>query len=93
MSKKMPLYCPSCTLPLEVTSLECTDCATRVNGKFPLPLLVSLPQEDQTFIIEFVKRSGSLKEMAKHLGLSYPSVRNKLDEIIQKINALETGQK
>lgn len=76
-------------MPLEVKTLQCAGCETIVNGHFPLPLLASLPPEDQDFIIAFVKSSGSLKEMAKHLGLSYPSVRNRLDDLITNIKTLQ----
>lgn len=54
-----------------------------------MPLLISLTDDDQRFIIEFVKSSGSLKEMSNHLKLSYPSVRNKLDDIIANIQQIE----
>lgn len=85
----MPLQCPSCAGFLEVKTLACPQCETTVNGQFPLPTLASLDVEEQSFILAFVKNSGSLKEMARHLGLSYPSVRNKLDELINKIKNLE----
>ena len=42
--------------------------------------------EDQDFILQFIKASGSLKEMAGILKVSYPTVRNRLDEIIDKLN-------
>jgi hypothetical protein len=45
--------------------------------------------EDQKFIVEFMKASGSLKEMAKWLKLSYPTVRNKVDEIIDRVKLSE----
>jgi hypothetical protein len=89
MLKKMPLECPSCSCNLEVTTLQCQHCDTTVSGKFALPLLASLPPDDQQFVVEFVKSSGSLKEMAKILGLSYPSVRNRLDELIKTIETKE----
>jgi hypothetical protein len=41
-----------------------------------------LSEEEQRFVIDFVKCSGSLKEMAQKLGLSYPTVRNRLDDVI-----------
>ncbi len=50
-----------------------------------MPLLARLSGEDLQFVIDFVKSSGSLKDMAQQLGLSYPTVRNLLDDIIQKI--------
>jgi len=48
-----------------------------------------LTVEEQKFILTFVKSSGSLKEMASLLSLSYPTVRNMLNEIIQKIESYE----
>jgi hypothetical protein len=86
---KLPLYCPSCQNKLKVKSLSCEKCNTSVEGLYSLPILTSLTIEDQQFIVNFVKFSGSLKDMAKHLGLSYPTVRNLLDEIIIKIYNLE----
>jgi len=89
VNKKIPIHCPSCSGQLQVRNLECPGCHTRVEGIFSLPLLISLSEDDQRFIIEFVKSSGSLKEMSKQLKLSYPSVRNKLDDIIANIQQLE----
>jgi hypothetical protein len=83
--KKLPHACPSCESALHVTALTCDACATVVSGKFDLPALAQLSIVEQTFILEFVKSSGSLKEMAQKLGLSYPSVRNLLDDIIAKL--------
>ena len=87
MQKNLPHICPSCAATLKVKSLVCEQCATEVTGMFSLPLLASLTQQEQDFIVDFVKSSGSLKVMAQKLGLSYPTVRNLLDDIIQKITA------
>lgn len=91
-NKKIPIQCPSCSGQLQVRSLECPACHTRVEGLFSLPLLISLSEEDQLFIIEFVKSSGSLKEMSKHLKLSYPSIRNKLNVLIAQIRKSQREQ-
>ncbi len=85
MKKKLPQRCPSCEATLQVTALSCEQCDTVVSGKFDLPVLAQLNITEQDFILEFVKSSGSLKEMATKLGLSYPSVRNLLDDIIIKL--------
>lgn len=89
MSKKLPIDCPSCTASLHVKSLHCGNCGTEVTGSFPMPLLSRLTEEEQAFIIAFVMKSGSLKEMAQWKGLSYPTVRNMLDELIQKIDSFQ----
>jgi len=53
---------------------------------YTLPALVSLDQDEQEFILKFIQASGSLKAMADHMNLSYPTVRNLLDAIIEKLN-------
>lgn len=90
MQKNLPYLCPSCASPLSVKSMVCGRCSTEVNGAFELPVLAKLGAEEQKFIIDFVKCSGSLKIMAQQLGLSYPTVRNLLDDVILK---LENSQK
>ncbi len=87
--KKLPQTCPSCDGMLSVKSLGCDRCGTDVNGHFALPLLACLTAEEQQFVLEFVCCSGSLKEMAQIRKLSYPSVRNLLDEVIAKIRSVQ----
>lgn len=83
--KRLPVSCPSCGGNLAVRRLYCDQCETEVEGLYALPPLAGLAVEDQDFILEFIKASGSLKDMAKLLGVSYPTVRNRLDEIIGKL--------
>lgn len=85
----LPVSCPSCQSKLNVKMLNCEQCQTKVDGNYQLPLLASLSVENQKFITEFVKNSGSLKNMAKSMSLSYPTVRNRLDEIINNIKKIE----
>jgi hypothetical protein len=68
-----------------VRSLKCDVCQTEVSGLYELPALARLSPDDQQFVLQFVKTSGSLKDMAKYLNLSYPTVRNLLDDIIERI--------
>ena len=83
--KVLPSVCPACSNHLNVKSLICKNCQTEVQGRYDLPPLAGLSPDDQQFILDFIKASGSLKEMANLLGLSYPTVRNRLDEIIERI--------
>lgn len=87
--KKLPKQCPSCGNALKVQRLHCDSCGTDIEGLYELPLLMQLNDEDQKFIMSFVKQSGSLKKMARELGFSYPTVRNMLDNVIQKIDEIE----
>jgi hypothetical protein len=90
--KKLPIYCPSCEKSLVVSQLSCSSCATVISGNYSLPILLQLSPEDQDFIFEFILSSGSLKKMAIKIGKSYPTVRNKLDDIIERINLLKKNR-
>lgn len=83
--KTLPVHCPSCGESLHVTTLECTGCDTKIMGHYAIPPFMQLSEEQQKFILEFVLSSGSLKEMASKMGLSYPTVRNLLDELITNL--------
>lgn len=86
MQKSLPCICPACQSVLAVKSLVCEECQTEVSGQFDLPQLATLPAADQQFILEFVKSSGSLKDMAQKMKLSYPTVRNLLDDLITRLD-------
>jgi len=55
-----------------------------------MPLFLQLPVEEQNFIMDFFLSSGSIKEMAKQASLSYPTMRNRMDDLIEKIKALQS---
>jgi hypothetical protein len=90
--KKLPSICPACQSHLNIKKLSCQKCNTEIEGLFELPALVRLPVEDQEFVLQFVRCSGSLKEMARLQKLSYPTVRNQLDQIIENIKTVENQQ-
>lgn len=69
--------------------MHCNGCDTHIEGDYNLPVMMQLSAPDQQFVLDFVKSSGSLKEMAQKLGLSYPTVRNRLDDIIAQLNQFE----
>ncbi|WP_437735728.1 DUF2089 domain-containing protein [Sorangium sp. So ce1335] len=85
------VQCPSCDGELRATRLGCQTCGTNLDGQFEIPALLQLSPDDLSFVTAFVRSSGSLKAMAQQLQVSYPTVRNRLDEIIGRIEALEQG--
>ena len=87
---KLPIACPSCSGSLHVSQLSCPACSTQVSGNYPLPVLLQLNADEQDFVLQFFLSSGSLKEMASQMSISYPTVRNRLDDLINKINTLKT---
>jgi len=90
--KVLPAICPSCSSQLNVKSLICERCQTEIQGQYELPTLARLSTDDQAFILEFIKASGSLKKMAGLLRLSYPTIRNRLDEIIERVKLAEESK-
>lgn len=90
--KNLPKMCPSCGKRLIVHSMHCSSCDTHIEGNYGLPVLMQLTVLDLQFVLDFVRSSGSLKEMAQKLGLSYPTVRNRLDDIISQINKFENDE-
>ncbi|MBP0612883.1 DUF2089 family protein [Chryseobacterium sp. cx-311] len=85
---KLPIFCPSCEHSLNVSQMKCDYCNTDVNGNYDLPLYLKLSREEQEFILQFFLSSGSIKEMAKQAQLSYPTMRNKMDDLINKIQEM-----
>src|SRR6476646_8203707 len=82
MSHPLSNECPYCTAPMAVTRMSCAQCGVAVDGAFAMTRLGSLPVEHQRFIEMFVLAGGSLKEIAEQTGVSYPTVRSRLDKVI-----------
>lgn len=75
--------CPYCGSAMTVARMSCHRCGVSIDAPFPMPRLSNLPVEHQRFIEMFVLASGSLKEIADKTGVSYPTVRSRLDKVIE----------
>jgi hypothetical protein len=85
--------CPYCRGPMSVTKMACAACRIQVEAEFGVSRLASLPVEHQRFIELFVLAGGSLKEIAEQTGISYPTVRSRLDKVIAALEeAMEKSQ-
>jgi len=62
-----------------------------VEGRFELPQLARLSQEDQVFITAFVRSHGSIKEMEQIFGVSYPTIKSRLNRIASSLEFVETN--
>ncbi len=74
-------------MTVERVRLEGTDIA--VEGSFDLPPLARLSAEDQVFVMAFVRGHGSIKEMERIFGVSYPTVKNRLNSIAERFQMVE----
>ncbi len=72
--------CPICGQDTEVTALNCNSCGTKIEGHFRLCRFCRLTEDQKNFIETFIKCRGNIKEVEKELGISYPTVKNKLEE-------------
>src|SRR5580698_6311366 len=85
MSQTAPLgnQCPYCGGDMTVTQMSCEGCQVSISAPFPMSRLAGLPVEHQRFIEMFVLASGNLKEIAEQVGVSYPTIRSRLDKVIE----------
>lgn len=83
MKYKAPGKCPVCGEKLSITKLSCPKCATSIEGDFQPCEFCRLPEEDLEFVKVFIKCRGNIKDVEKELGISYPTVRGKLDGVIR----------
>ncbi|MCR4426584.1 MAG: DUF2089 domain-containing protein [Firmicutes bacterium] len=74
--------CPVCGEKLDVTRLACRTCGTVIEGKFDVCRFCQLSNEQKSFVEVFIKNRGNIKDVERELGISYPTVRNRLDAVI-----------
>lgn len=77
--------------PFVVTGVRIEGTGIRIDGDFELPPLARLRYEDQVFVSEFVRNHGSIKDMEKAFGISYPTVKNRLNRIIEQLQLVTVG--
>jgi hypothetical protein len=70
---------------LTVTRLQCFTCDTTIEGRFASGQFASLSPEQVEFIITFVRCEGKINRMEQEVGLSYPTIRNRLLEVIRAL--------
>jgi len=85
MSYPIPNPCPICRNPLVITELHCDHCDTTVKGRFTTNSLQRLNREQLEFVEIFIKCRGNIKEVERELGISYPTVRNRLEQVIESM--------
>jgi hypothetical protein len=77
--------CPICAETLQVTRLECEACGTTLQGSFSLGRFHALTNEQLEFLGTFIRARGSFKDVERELGISYPTVRSRLDAVIRAL--------
>jgi hypothetical protein len=81
MTKEALGKCPVCGENTEVTAISCNGCGTRIEGNFRLCRFCRLTDEQKSFVEAFIKCRGNIKEVERELGISYPTVKNRLEDV------------
>jgi hypothetical protein len=77
-------------LPLIVERVKIPESGIAIEGSFELPVLARLLEDDQVFVMAFIKSEGVIKEMEKIFGVSYPTIKNRLARIAEQLQFVET---
>jgi hypothetical protein len=77
--------CPVCSADLSVTRLHCRSCGTSLEGDFSVGRFARLERDQMALLESFLRSHGNLKEMERELGISYPTVRNRVDSLIRAL--------
>ena len=80
-----PTRCPVCHSELTIARLHCPSCYTSIDGRFTGGPIAHLTAEHLDFIVTFVRCEGKINRMEQELGLSYPTIRNRLHEVIRAL--------
>jgi len=83
--------CPSCDSPMVVRRLECPECGVGVDGRFDAGPLARLSREQLSFVETFLRARGKIKDVEEDLGISYPTVVARLNEVLVTLG-FEAGE-
>jgi hypothetical protein len=78
--------CPGCKRPMTISKVKCSDCNVVLDGEFEVSPLARLSLEDQLMVTAFVRHHGSIKKMERLFGISYPTVKNRLNAISKQLD-------
>lgn len=81
----LPGNCPFCGGAVDVTAFACRDCDAAVEGRFAPNKLAALDGAQAEFVLAFVRNRGNIKTLERELGVSYPTVRARLDDVIRAL--------
>jgi len=81
----IPNKCPSCGGKMVVAELCCAECKTSIKGNFELPEFACLNEGDDRFLKVFLSARGNIKEVERCLGISYPTVKSRLEALLAKL--------
>lgn len=92
MTRTLPTRCPLCTGRVHVERLKCESCESAVEGQFSLDWPGALSPEQSAFVKVFLICRGKIKDVEQALGLSYPTVVSRLDDVVAALGGPDTAR-
>jgi hypothetical protein len=86
MQREVISNCPVCDSQLTVTRLHCTTCGTTIEGGFNVGRFARLGRDQYTLLESFLRARGNLRELERELGVSYPTVRNRVEALLRALD-------
>jgi len=90
LDRRPPLNCPVCSEKLALTRLACPACSTELSGAFATCEFCALSDDDREVLRVFLASRGNMKELERHLAVSYPTARARFDMLLTKLG-IERG--
>ena len=84
-TRRPPTSCPVCSTRLAVTRLTCPSCETELSGAFASCEFCVLTDEDREVLRVFLASRGNMKDLERHLGVSYPTARARFDQLLSRL--------
>lgn len=88
----LPSQCPICGGEIIVSRVHCRECDVTIDGRFSSRTFSQLTPEQMDFVETFVRLEGKITHMEKELGLSYPTIRNRLHDVIRALGYEPGGE-
>ena len=85
MEREVISTCPVCEGRLQVTRLHCNTCGTTIEGEFNVGRFAHLGREQMSLLESFLRSRGNLRELERELGISYPTVRGRVETLLRTL--------
>jgi len=86
MQREVIANCPVCDSQLTVTRLHCNTCGTTIEGEFSVGRFSRLNRDQYALLESFLRSRGNLRELERELGVSYPTVRNRVEALLRALD-------
>lgn len=94
MPRKYPIpeSCPVCSGKYVVSQLRCSSCGTKLEGNFSAGAFSNLDEKQLHFITAFLRNRGNIQNTGKELSISYPTVKNRLDQALETLGLYKSNE-